>query len=300
MKELIKLIASALIFSVLLIIAFSYISESETIAPFGKDHTVIRIFDKDGFNSSEISTIRFTADSVSETVEGAERLWCDAYSRFENVNVTNDNGKSSDSACIVTGGDWFLFHKLDFLDGWYYSESDLNFDRVVIDERLSFALFGSADSEGMRVYLSGIPCYVAGVVALDESDSYKAQLEEKPMVYVPENIAEKLFGLKDFSYYEICMQNPVDSHAVNALSAVTDGKTVIDVGARFGLKNTFKNLKSFTTRSIISDEQSFPYWENDDRQREDTLVIIETLLFLSLLNLVLRLIIFIVRIRRKQ
>ncbi|MBQ7897718.1 MAG: ABC transporter permease [Clostridia bacterium] len=299
MKGLIKLILSALIFIVLLTWTLIFIGESRDIPPFGEDYATIRLFDPDGFSSAEISAIRFTADSVSESTPDTQRLWCDAYSRFETASVNNDNGKSTESACVVTGGNWFLFHNLDFLHGWYYSDTDLNFDRVVIDERLAFQLFGSSNCEGMRVYVSGTPCYVAGVVALDESDAYKAQLEEKPMIYIPENIAEKIFGMKDFDYYEICMQNPVDSHALNSLKEVTEGKTAIDVTSRYSLKNTFSNLKSFTSRSIITEEEPLPFWENDDRQREDTLVILEVLVAVSFVFFVLNLILFIIE-RKKR
>lgn len=299
MKGIIKLILSALICVAFLVSTLVYITQSRDIPPFGKDYAVIRLFDTDGFSSSEISSIRFTADNVSESTPDTKRLWCDAYSRFETARLTNDSEKSVDSVAVVTGGDWFLFHTLEFLDGWYYSDTDQNFDRVVIDERLAFQLFGSSNCEGMRVYVSGVPCYVAGVVALDESDAYKAQLEEKPLVYIPENIAEKIFGMKDFEYYEICMQNPVDSHALNSLKDVTEGKRAVDVTSRYSLKNIFLNLKSFTTRSIVTEEETLPFWENDDRQREDTLVILEVLVAISFVSFVIHLILFIIE-RKKR
>lgn len=299
MKGLVRLILSALIFVIFLTATLIFIADSRDISPFGKDYAVIRLFDSDGFNSSEISTIRFTADSVSESTPDTERLWCDAYSRFETASVKNDSDKSMESAVVVTGGDWFAFHNLDFVNGWYYSDSDLNFDRVVIDERLSFKLFGSNNAEGMRVYVSDVPCYVAGVVAIDESDAYRAQLEEKPLIYIPENIAEKIFGLKDFDYYEICMQNPVDSHALNSLKDVTEGKRAVDVTSRYSVKNTFLKFQSFTTRSIVTENETLPFWENDDRQREDILVILEVLCVISFVSFVLHLILFIFE-RRKR
>ncbi len=299
MKKIIRLILSFVLFAVLTVLTLVYLNNSKTKAPFGEDYTVLRIFDSDGFNSSEISAIRYAADEMSETVEGAQRLWCDTYSRFEEVSVKSDNGKSTLSPAVVTGGDYFLFHNLDFVNGWYYSDTDINFDRVVIDERLSFQLFGSNNSEGMRIFISDMPFYVAGVVKLDESDAYTAQFEDKPIIYIPENIGEKIFGNKDFDYYEICLQNPVDSHAVNALAGVTENMTVVDLSARFNLKNTYNNLKTFTQRSFLIESESLPFWENFDRQREDTLVLIVTFTLISFVIFVIELIVFIVE-RKKR
>ncbi len=300
MKRIIKFALSVLILCAMLLCYFNTAKSYTTPAPFGEDYTVLRLFDTLGFSHAEISSLRFAAEDMSETVEGAERLWCDAYSRFETVSVSNEDGKSIEAPAIVTGGDFFLFHPLDFKSGFYYSDIDLNFDRVVIDERLSFHLFGSNDSEGMKLEVAGIPLYVAGVVAMDESKAYAAQLEDKPLIYIPENIAEKLFGTKSFEHYEICLQNPVPSHAVNKMAPATEGKTVIDVGARYSLKNTFLNLKSFTSRSFVTEPLDFPYWENEDRGREDTLACLMALTLVSVLFFLIELTLFIHEIRRKK
>ncbi len=295
-----KLTVFFLIAVILVIAYFSLASRFTLKAPFGEDYAVVRVFDGDGFDSGEVSAIRFAAEEMSETVEGAERLWCDAYSRFETVTCESGEGKRAETPATVTGGDYFLFHPLDFLSGHYYSSDDLNFDRVVIDERLSFQLFGSSDSVDMKITVGGLPLYVAGVVALDESDAYKASFEEKPMIYIPENIAEKLFGKKNFDYYEICLQNPVTSHAVKSIESATEGKTVVDVTERFSLLSTFENLRNFTSRSYVTDKLAFPYFENADREREDTLAVFMALSLVSIALFVIRLIIFIIERRKKR
>ena len=300
MKSIIKLSVFLLIALFFVTLYFTTASGYHTPAPFGKDYATVRIFDEDGINSGEMSAIRFSADEMSETVEGAERLWCDAYSRFETVTVTNEAGKSATTPATVTGGDYFLFHNLKFLSGHYYSSDDLNFDRVVIDERLSFDLFGSPDSVDMKIEVGGLELYVAGVVALDDSDAYKVSFEENPMIYLPENIGEKIFGKKDFDYYEICLQNPVTSHAVKSLETVTADMTVIDATNRFNLIPTFKNLKSFTKRSYITEPLDFPYFENADREREDKLALLMALSIMALVIFFAELTLFIFRIRRKR
>lgn len=300
MKRIIKLSVSVLILCTLTLFYFNTAKKYTAPTPFGEDYTVLRLFDTEGFSHAEISSLRFAAEDMSETVEGAERLWCDAYSRFETVSVSVEDGKSMETPCIVTGGDFFLFHSLDFKSGFYYSDSDLNFDRVVIDERLSFHLFGSNNSEGMKLEVAGVPLYVAGVVAMDSSKAYQAQLEDKPLIYIPENVAEKIFGTKNFENYEICLQNPVPSHAVTKMAPVTEGKTVVDATERFSLKNTFSNLREFTTRSFVTEPQDFPYWENEDRGREDTMVLLMALTFVSIIFFLIELTLFIHEIRRKK
>ena len=300
MKRIIKLSVSVFILCALTFCYFNTAKKYTTPTPFGEDYTVLRLFDTQGFSHAEISSLRFAAEDMSETVEGATRLWCDAYSRFETVSVSVEEGKSIETPAIVTGGDFFLFHPLEFKSGWYYSDTDLNFDRVVIDERLSFHLFGSNSSEGMKLEVAGIPLYVAGVVALDESKAYEAQLEDKPLIYIPENVAEKIFGTKNFEHYEICLQNPVPSHAVTKMAPVTEGITVVDATARFSIKNTFSNLREFTTRSFVTEPLDFPYWENEERGREDTLSCLMALTLVSALFFLIELTLFIHEIRRKK
>lgn len=294
-----KLIVFFLIALILTVSYFSLASRFTPKAPFGEGYAIVRVFDGDGLNSGEVSRIRYAAEEMSETVEGAERLWCDAYSRFETVTCESDDGKRAETPATVTGGDYFLFHPLDFVSGYYYSSDDLNFDRVVIDERLSFQLFGSNNSVDMKINVGGLPLYVAGVVALDESDAYKASFEEKPMIYIPENIAEKLFGKKDFDYYEICLQNPVTSHAVKSIESATSDMTVVDVTERFSLVNTFKGLKDFTSRSYVTEALAYPYFENADREREDVLALFMAAAIASIVVFVIKLIIFIIE-RRKN
>ena len=166
---------------------------------------------------------------------------------------------------------------MNFKSGWHYTDTDLHLDRVVIDEKLAFELFGSNDVEDMPLNLGSKTLYVAGVVEYDESKAKQDQLGEKPMMYIPQHIAEELFGEHDFENYEIMMQNPVSSYAVNALSDVTEGKTVIDVTHRYSPGRVFEILKSFPTRSYRSEAVVYPYWENADRGTEDILALLMVL-----------------------
>lgn len=300
MRRFISLITSLL----LLLTAFiSYVcvkSSAELPTALGKDHAIVRIFDKDGISPVEISNIRFAAEEASTAdTEDDGRLWCDAYSYFTEVNVSRSDSDAVGCQAIVTGGDFFLFHGITFKKGWYYSDTDLHLDRVVIDERLAFELYGSNDVEDMTLTLGPKTLYVAGVVAMDEGRAKELQLGTKPLIYLPQHIAESILGERNFESYEIMMQNPVDSYAVNALASVTEGKEVVDVTNRFGLGEIFKVIREFPTRSYRTSSAVYPYWENSDRGTEDLLALLLTVNAVLTVAFAVNIIIFIIE-RKKR
>ncbi len=274
MKRLITLIISALLFSAS-VIAFISVKSNAVLTPsFGEDYTVLRLYDRDGFSQPEISDIRFAAENASTADTSDEgRLWCDAYSYFTEASASRGS-RRLDCNVIVTGGDFFLFHPMPFKSGWYYNDTDLHPDRIVIDDAVAFELFGSDDVEDMTLEINGETLYVAGVTERDASEAKTLGLGERPVIYIPEYIAVSIFGERDFDYYEAMLQNPVKNHAVTALAPIADGKTVIDVTHRFDLLRIFSVLREFPTRSYRGDSIRYPYWENADRGVEDTLAVI--------------------------
>ena len=217
---------------------------------------------------------------------------------FTNTTVSR-NSTSVMCDVVVTGGDFFLFHDFNFKNGWYYTDTDLHSDRVVIDERLAFELFGSNFAEDMTVTIGSEIYYVAGVVEYDKSRAKELQLGSEPMIFIPSHIADRIFGERQYDSYEIMMQNPVDSYAVNALAAVTEGRETVDVTHRFGLGNIFDTLKEFPTRSYRSSSITYPYWENAERGMEDILAVLLVVNALTAFGLVVNFIILIIERKLK-
>lgn len=299
MRRIISLIISAAVLIALLVCFFT-VGRAD-IPAFGRDYALVRVFDRDGMTLTEISDLRYAAEAASTAdVEQDGRLWCDAYSYFTEVRVSRPDSNGVDCNAVVTGGDFFLFHDLDFKSGWYYTDTDLHLDRVVIDEKLAFELFGSNDVEDMRLTLGGKTLYVAGVVALDDSRAKEMQMGDKPMIYLPQYIAEGLFGERAFEHYEIMLQDPVKGHAVNSLATVTEGKEVVDVTNRYGIGRIFGILKEFPTRSYRSESVTYPYWENADRGTEDVLTLILSVGAVTALVFVIQIIIFIIGIIERK
>ncbi|MBR5817853.1 MAG: ABC transporter permease, partial [Clostridia bacterium] len=264
----------------------------ESAAPrvsFGRDYTIVRVFRDGGFSPSYISNIRYALDegSVGDTDDG-KRLWCDASSYFTSTSVSGEDGRSVQCNAIVTEGDFFLFHELEFLDGWCYSEDDLNLDRVVIDRRLAFSLFGSASCEGMKLNIGGETCFVAGVVEYEDSEAKKMALGDMPLIYIPSNIAELAIPSdRNYDYYEVMMQNSTSGYARSVVEKACEGAIVVDATERFSILGILSVIKAFPTRSYMTSGVVLPYWENEDRGVEDTLAclfvfsLVLTLVFIS-------------------
>ena len=74
---------------------------------------------------------------------------------------------------------------------------------------------------------------------------------------------------------------------------------VVDLEARFGIKNTYNNFKTFTERTFLTDAESLPFWENDLRQREDTIVILSVVTLISMIMFIIETILFFIE-RKKR
>lgn len=301
MKKYISFSLSLILFLVTLITFFTLQGKYSQKAYFGKEYAVIRVMEEDRITPLEISGIRYAVEEASHTVEnGNGRLWCDAYSYFETAFVSREDSKTLECQAVVTGGDYFLFHNLEFVNGYYYSDTDLNLDRVVIDEKLAFELFGSNNAEGMTVVLGDKTYYVAGVVSLEENKAREIQLGDTPVIFIPQNIGETLYGTRDYDVYEVMMQNDLPSYAFNTVSAVCEGKDVIDVTHRFDLKNIIKIIGQFPSRSFVTNNFSYPYYENADRGREDVLSILLVLNAVTFVIFAVNTTILIYKLRRKR
>ena len=73
---------------------------------------------------------------------------------------------------IGVGGDFFNFHPLELLDGYYFSEEELMKDRVLLDDQTAWRLFGSPNIVGLSVDIGGEPHYIAGVFHKPEGKFY--------------------------------------------------------------------------------------------------------------------------------
>ena len=121
---------------------------------------------------SQIETFHQTleqkfVDASLETPENGS-LYQDAWSTTAQDITVSTNSVTYTATTIGVGGDFFLFHPLPLRSGSYISNRDFTYDRVVLDEELSWALFGSYDVAGQTVWISNEPYVVAGVVSREK------------------------------------------------------------------------------------------------------------------------------------
>ena len=229
-----------------------------------------------------------TADSANESA----RLWTDAYSAVGNVTLVREN-KSMTVNALGVGGDFFYFHPLELQFGYYFFESDINQDYVVIDEDIAWQLFGSSDVAGMQLSIGNKPYVVSGVIHRQDDRLSKAAGLEKPLVYLSyQALCEMSGGDLPLNHYEIVMPNPVTDYAYNKvkenLGVSEETMVLVENTKRYSFLNGLKQIPKFGIRSMSEKAIIYPYWENVARAKED----INSLIVLLEVPFILYLVVF--------
>ena len=71
---------------------------------------------------------------------------------------------STDVEMTMISGDYFTFHPLPIRTGWYFSESELMRDRIILDRQTAWDLFYSDNVVGQALEWDGQKYVVAAVV----------------------------------------------------------------------------------------------------------------------------------------
>lgn len=245
-----------------------------------------------GMQISDISNIRsslmetLSRDSLNET-NGNGRVWIDAYSGECKAEVRKDNNTLSVTAMGV-GGDFFQFHPMQLLSGSYISEEDLNQDRIVIDQGLAWAMFGSNDVVGMQVWMGNSIYVVAGVVAVEEDSLHKMAYGNGNRIYMSYDQLKKQQENLQITCYEAVLPNPITNYAYNALNSACglteeeeetlqqeenplnfDKIEVVENSNRYETWTMLTNMKHLKLRSMRTNSVGYPYWENVARVIEE-------------------------------
>lgn len=229
-----------------------------------------------GYTASEVSSWRrsidkaYEEDAITTKSENA-RLWIDCYSGETDVYLSNSTNEVSARA-IVTGGDFFAFHPITLLDGWYYSDDDIMDDRVILDKNLAWELFGGYDLEGMSVTLNGQYCLIAGVCDLPETNAESDCYTDRPTVYIPSSLMERIGGGTGITCYEVVAPNLVKGFAADKVGKAlgfSDGTyEFVENTSRFGLMHSLETVSEFGKRAQRITDIYFPWWENAARYIE--------------------------------
>lgn len=238
------------------------------------------------------------ASITSESENPGARLWADAYSADGQITLSNNRTTVSADA-IGVGGDFFLFHPVQLLNGAYFSGNDLNKDYCVIDEDAAWQLFGSNDVAGMTVYIGGEPHIVSGVVRRPSGRLEEAAGLDSTLVYVSYQTLEKHGSNNGLNHYEIVMPNPVKNFAINLvrekLGTQEKEVEILENTSRYSLPNRLRTIFAFGTRSMNGKAIIYPYWENIARGYEDIMALLTLFMILFLLYPVLLVLVIFIR-----
>lgn len=205
------------------------------------------------------------------------RSWADCYSSEGTINVSNNNENVQVKA-IGVGGDFFLFHPLELVDGTYFSDDNIMKDLIVIDEDLAWRLYGSSNIQGKKVLVNGEEYIVAGVIKRDNSGLNNAAGNSKTTVYISLEALYKNTQTLCISSYEAVMPNLTKGYAYNIVKEnIKNTKNLYEIkeiSNRYSLIELIKIIKKFSTRSMKTNNIVYPYWENVSRGKEDICAVI--------------------------
>lgn len=216
--------------------------------------------------------------SISPPKEGA-RLLALAFSTQTSaaLSVTNEYGRQIGGTLNVTvnacGGDYFIFHPLKMLSGYYFSTTDLLNDCIVIDNDVAWQFFGSSDVVGRRMRINGRDCYISGVTENGRAGDYSEFYGQSPMIYVPYSFAEELGDELSVTSVEVLLPDPVGGFALEMFKkamSVSDGESeFVENSARFKDENLKALIRGFSRRSVREKSVTFPFYENTARVLND-------------------------------
>lgn len=225
------------------------------------------------------------ASITSKSENPNARLWADAYSATGSITIESKRAATTVDA-VGIGGDFFLFHPLELVSGYYFSGNDLMQDYIIIDEEVAWLLFGSNDVSGQMVEIKGVPHIITGVVKRQTGRLAEAAGLDSSVAYVSYSSLKNYGVANEIGHFEIVMPNPVKNYALeyvkSKIGVPETEMEIVENGSRYNLLPLLKQIAAFGTRSMNGKAIIYPYWENIARGYEDILglLLIAEILFL--------------------
>lgn len=276
--------------------------EAAQISCFFSQGTEIKKENFPAFEAELRKALQEEALTGTSAKEGA-RMWASAYSGTGEITLTNGK-KSVTAKAIGVGGDFFLFHPLQLLNGNFFSGSDVMQDYVVIDEDMAWQLFGSNDVAGMQVTIGGVPHMVSGVIRREEGHMNHAAGNDVTTVYVSYASLEAYGISQGINCYELVMPNPITGYGLNLVKEKIgiDEKNMICIenSSRYSFLSLGKILFAFGSRSMSEKAIIFPYWENVARGWEDIFALLLLFRMILLFIPIVMLLVLLVKLWKRR
>lgn len=247
-----------------------------------------RAFSENDVNSFRVNLSRKLEEASLKAKTNSARLWVDAYST--ELSGSAALGRVNEEVMITAaGGDFFQFHPMELVSGYYFRPDEIMNDRVVIDETLAWKLFGSSDVVGMDFELDGQKCFVAAVAKNPSGRIEEYAYGSKPRVYAPLKLVTGNNGLEagSITCYEVLIPNPVKDFGKKIVTDYLFGEVkageeelakerqrmqdieVVENTTRYQPLKLIQLIKNFGIRSMRENQIRYPYWENIARVWED-------------------------------
>lgn len=247
--------------------------DSAHVSCFFEEHVEMTDNQLTGFKKTLEKMLKEVLPQEDYAEENDKRLVVDAYSSMGTITVTSQKGKMENVAAVGIGGDFFLFHPVQLLDGQYFSGSDLMQDSILIDEDGAWQLFGSSDIVGQSVMIGDVPHYISGVFVRPSGHMEDAAGLDKTLVFVSESSLKTYGQTNGISSYEVIASNPIRHYVYNAvkekLGVAEDDMIVVENSSRYTDGALLSIVLDFGIRSMQKNAVHFPYWENIARGYED-------------------------------
>jgi len=288
--------AAAVIGTVILSVAGSNMAESQRYNfaaerwsnGSGEQCSQVSCFFSDdaGFTSKDADGVRNEITDKLKVAgvnpEDGKNLVSHAYSTVAGtINVSCEIYGQSDAEITAVGGDFFLFRDFDLLSGAFFSDESYLKNGAVIDRNLAFALYGSDNIAGKKIYIGNTELFVSGVIDTPSTNAEKKCWDKVPQAYISYYAAGQIFGSGEYekgeqtdftkvTRYECVSPEPVENFTYDVvekrLSDTYSGKiSIVKNTERFLPKNRTKALKKLEKFVIRKDSVVYPYWENASR-----------------------------------
>ena len=219
------------------------------------------------------------------------RLYIDCWAAHGTVYAETTRG-SVELEAFGVGGDFFYFHQLPIVDGWYFNDDESGENSVVIDETAAWQLFGGSYVSGMTLTINSIPYTVSGVVGAEEGSGYDQAYGTSPHIYMSYGMYSRINGYDgagaDIISYELVMPSPVTNFAYSFVSDTFGRKppqaAYVENTGRYSAMKLYGRLSEFFSRSLKTDRVTYPYWENTAAVTADicaVLLLLQTIFFAS-------------------
>ena len=249
-------------------------SEKQDVAQISCFFAEGMVEDADYFRSVEQGVEKALLEASIVAEKKNARLWIDAVSRNGKVVLKSDRATVELNAVGVKG-EFFQFHPLYLLNGFFFHQNSMMQDGIVIDEETAWQLFGSEDVAGMQVMIGQVPHYITGVVQKETGRLQKAAGLNQSVCYLSLDSLEQYGSVTGGFFYEIVMPNPIDGFAFSTISSTVgyenhqDKIQVIENSRRYDIFPLFEVIQDFGIRSMSQKGIVYPYWENIARGYED-------------------------------